>query len=31
VGLVFDHWELGISFLHEAGEPLLGDEADLHD
>lgn len=31
VGLVLEHWELGISFLHETGQPLLGDEADLHD
>lgn len=27
---VFDHWELGYSALHETGEALVGDEADLH-
>ncbi len=31
VGLVIEHWELGISFVHELGEPLLGDEIDLHE
>ena len=31
VGLVVDHWELGLSFLTETGAPLLGDEADIHE
>lgn len=30
VPLVVDHWELGLSFLHDTGEPLLGDETVLH-
>jgi len=30
IGVTVDHWELGASFLHDAGEPLLGDETDLH-
>ena len=30
-GLVIDHWELGFSVLHDAGEPLVGDEAVLHE
>jgi len=25
-----EHWELDVSYLHKTGEPLLGDEADLH-
>jgi len=29
-GLV-DHWELNLSFLHESGETLVGDEVDLHE
>lgn len=31
VGTVVDHWELGLSFLTDTGEPLLGDEADIHE
>lgn len=30
VGQVIDHWELGLSFLTDTGEPVLGDEVDLH-
>lgn len=26
-----DHWELGVSSLHDGISPLLGDEIDLHD
>jgi len=26
-----DHWELGLSNLHASGEPIQGDEIDLHD
>lgn len=29
--LVPDHWELGFSYLHDTGEPLQGDEIDLHE
>ena len=25
-----DHWELGLSFLTDTGEPVIGDEVDLH-
>lgn len=25
-----EHWELDVSALHETGEPLIGDEVDLH-
>lgn len=31
LGAVIEHWELGLSHAHETGEPLLGDEIDLHE
>lgn len=30
MGSPIDHWDLGQSFFHDTGEPLLGDEVDLH-
>lgn len=31
VPVVIDHWELGLSALHATGEPIEGDEVDLHE
>ncbi len=31
IGIIVDHWELDRSFLHAAGEPVVGDEIVLHE